>query len=145
MTADPRAQNVPAYAPDGFWDEMFEAPGRVRPHYADLAAIGSHEIVTTADARLPHAMPRGVEVVTLPPARKRREALLDGLMASADAVWLVAPETDRCLERLAAKVERWRTPLLGASANATNASPIGDCGRMLPPAAITTNCRPSAA
>jgi uncharacterized circularly permuted ATP-grasp superfamily protein len=28
---------VPAYAPDGFWDEMFEAPGRVRPHYADLA------------------------------------------------------------------------------------------------------------
>jgi uncharacterized circularly permuted ATP-grasp superfamily protein len=37
VTADPRAQNVPAYAPDGFWDEMFEAPGRVRPHYADLA------------------------------------------------------------------------------------------------------------
>ena len=38
MTADPRAQQkVPAYVPDGFWDEMFEAPGTVRPHYVDLA------------------------------------------------------------------------------------------------------------
>jgi predicted ATP-grasp superfamily ATP-dependent carboligase len=85
---------------------------------ADLAAIGGHQIVTTADARFPHTIPRGVEVVTLPSARQAREALLDGLMASADAVWLVAPETDRCLERLAAKAERQRTPLLGASAEA---------------------------
>jgi uncharacterized circularly permuted ATP-grasp superfamily protein len=37
VTIDPRVQKVPAYAPDGFFDEMFEAPGRVRPHYADLA------------------------------------------------------------------------------------------------------------
>ena len=37
MKADPRDGKVPAYVPDGFWDEMFEAPGRVRPHYADLA------------------------------------------------------------------------------------------------------------
>ena len=37
MKTDPRTPTAPAYAPDGFWDEMFEAPGRVRPHYADLA------------------------------------------------------------------------------------------------------------
>ncbi len=38
MSAAPRvAPTVPAYRPDGFWDEMFEAPGRVRPHYVDLA------------------------------------------------------------------------------------------------------------
>ena len=37
MTIDPGTQTAPAYAPDGFFDEMFEAPGRVRPHYADLA------------------------------------------------------------------------------------------------------------
>ena len=38
MTIDSRATSkVPAYAPGGFWDEMFEAPGRVRPHYAGLA------------------------------------------------------------------------------------------------------------
>jgi len=95
-----------------------EASAMLTALVADLSAIGSHEIVTTADARFPHATPPGVEVVTLPPARTRREALLGRLMASADAVWLVAPETDRCLERLAAKVERQRTPLLGASADA---------------------------
>jgi predicted ATP-grasp superfamily ATP-dependent carboligase len=93
-----------------------EASAMLTALVADLAAIGCHEIVTTADARFPHTMPRGVEVVTLPAARKAREALVDGLMASADAVWLVAPETDRCLERLAAKAERHRTPLLGPSA-----------------------------
>ncbi|HEX9495477.1 MAG TPA: circularly permuted type 2 ATP-grasp protein [Candidatus Limnocylindria bacterium] len=37
MTADARVPKVPAYVPDGFWDEMFEAPGMVRPHYVDLA------------------------------------------------------------------------------------------------------------
>jgi uncharacterized circularly permuted ATP-grasp superfamily protein len=38
MSAPPRvAATVPTYSPDGFWDEMFEAPGRVRPHYVDLA------------------------------------------------------------------------------------------------------------
>ena len=37
MTADPRVNAVPAYSPDGFWDEMFEGPGQVRPHYALLA------------------------------------------------------------------------------------------------------------
>jgi uncharacterized circularly permuted ATP-grasp superfamily protein len=29
--------DVFAYDPDGFWDEMFAAPGRVRPYYAPLA------------------------------------------------------------------------------------------------------------
>jgi hypothetical protein len=33
---------------------------------ADLAAIGCHEIVTTADARVRHDLPRGVDVVALP-------------------------------------------------------------------------------
>jgi predicted ATP-grasp superfamily ATP-dependent carboligase len=93
-----------------------EASAMLTALVADLAAIGCHEIVTTADARFPHTMPHGVEVVTLPTARKAREAVVDGLMASADAVWLVAPETDRCLERLAAKAERQRTPILGPSA-----------------------------
>ncbi|MDP9320027.1 MAG: circularly permuted type 2 ATP-grasp protein [Chloroflexota bacterium] len=37
MTADPRVNAVPAYSPDGFWDEMFEGPGQVRPHYVLLA------------------------------------------------------------------------------------------------------------
>ncbi|HEY8806301.1 MAG TPA: circularly permuted type 2 ATP-grasp protein [Candidatus Limnocylindria bacterium] len=37
MTTDARASGVPRYTPDGFWDEMFEAPGQVRPHYVDLA------------------------------------------------------------------------------------------------------------
>jgi predicted ATP-grasp superfamily ATP-dependent carboligase len=84
----------------------------------DLAAIGCHEIVTTADPRVRHDLPRGVEIVALPAEDRVRAVMLDRLILSADAVWLVAPETDRCLERLAARVERLRKPLLGSSAAA---------------------------
>ncbi len=82
---------------------------------ADLAAICRHRIVTTVDPRFPLRAPPGVEVVALPP---RGGALLDGLMASADAVWLVAPETDGCLERLATRVEKKGKTLLGPGAAA---------------------------
>lgn len=85
---------------------------------ADLHAIGRHEIVTTADARVARDLPRGVEVVALPAGDRARETALDRLIGGADAVWLIAPETDRCLERLAARVERQRKPLLGSSADA---------------------------
>ena len=95
-----------------------EAAAMVEALVADLAAIGGHDLVTTADARFPPTVPRGVDVVTLSVARKAREATLDRLMASADAVWLIAPETDRCLERLAAKAEQLRVPVLGASVSA---------------------------
>jgi predicted ATP-grasp superfamily ATP-dependent carboligase len=82
---------------------------------ADLAAIRRHEIVTTADPRFPLAAPPGVQVVTL---TGRGAAFLDGLIASADAVWLVAPETDGCLERLAGRAERKGKMLLGPGAAA---------------------------
>jgi predicted ATP-grasp superfamily ATP-dependent carboligase len=82
---------------------------------SDLAAIGEHRIVTTADPRFPVAAPAGVEVVTL---GRRSGARLDDLMVSADAVWLVAPETDGCLERLAARAERKGTALLGCGSAA---------------------------
>ena len=37
MTATAPDRVVPDYDPGVFWDEMFEAPGVVRPHYATLA------------------------------------------------------------------------------------------------------------
>ncbi len=82
---------------------------------ADLAALGRHEIVATADPRFPILPRAGVEVVR---AANGRPALSDALMASVDAVWLIAPETDRCLERLAARIEQRRTRLLGPGAAA---------------------------
>ena len=82
---------------------------------ADLAATGCHELVTTTDPRFPLAAPPGVEVVTL---ATRSAALLDALIESADAVWLVAPETDRCLERLAVRAERKGKMLVGSGAAA---------------------------
>ena len=81
----------------------------------DLAAVRGHQIVTTTDSRFPLAAPPNVEVVTLSPGRTK---LLDTLIASVEAVWLVAPETDRCLERLAAKVERAGKVLVGPGAAA---------------------------
>ena len=81
----------------------------------DLAALG-HRIVTTADLRFPlRGMPRGVEVVALPPGNG---ALLDGLLASAEAAWLVAPESGGVLEALAARAEAHGVALLGPDAAA---------------------------
>lgn len=80
---------------------------------ADLSAIGRHEIVTTTDIRFNQAAPSGVDVVPLVPGCT---ATLSALMASVDAVWLVAPETNRCLEYLAARVERQGKALLGPGA-----------------------------
>lgn len=37
MSVDRAPAAAPVYDPDGFWDEMFEAAGQVRPHYAALA------------------------------------------------------------------------------------------------------------
>jgi len=85
---------------------------------ADLAAIGAHRIVTTADARVGGGLPRGVDVVALPGGDRARAAALDRLIDAVDAVWLIAPETDRCLEHLAARVERRRKILLGSSSAA---------------------------
>lgn len=81
---------------------------------ADLAVIGCHDIVTTVDPRFPLAPPPGVEVVTLTDG----SSMLGGLIASVDAVWLIAPETDGWLERLARRVERAGKMLLGPGASA---------------------------
>jgi predicted ATP-grasp superfamily ATP-dependent carboligase len=86
---------------------------------ADLARLPGHEIVATSDPRYRLKVPSSVEVVTL----RRSGSLpfpryLDPLLARVDAAWLIAPETDRCLERLAARVERKGIALLGSGAAA---------------------------
>jgi predicted ATP-grasp superfamily ATP-dependent carboligase len=83
---------------------------------ADLTAIPGVQVATTVDERFPQPRRPGVDCVTLPPARTKRDRILDDLIASADAVWLIAPETDRSLEHLAARVERKRRLLLGPAA-----------------------------
>jgi predicted ATP-grasp superfamily ATP-dependent carboligase len=81
---------------------------------ADLSAIGRHHVMATVDPRFPLVPPRGVQVMTLADGA----STLDRLIASADAVWLIAPETGGCLERLARRVERRGTVLLGPGASA---------------------------
>src|SRR5881409_1986150 len=99
---------------------------------ADLVSIGHHQIVTTADARSRHGLPHGVEVVTLPAGDRAREAALDRAIDSVDAVWLIAPETDRCHERLADRVTRRRKTLIGSDADAiARASDKAVLGRRL--------------
>jgi tyramine---L-glutamate ligase len=79
----------------------------------DLAAIGGHEIVTTIDPRFALAAPEGVDTVMLGAGKARDAARLEALITAADAVWIIAPESDRCLERLAAAVERRGKMLIG--------------------------------
>lgn len=85
----------------------------------DLAAIGHHEVVAAMDARFIRPVPPGVQFFVgraLP--GPTLETHIDALVEGSDAVWLIAPETDRCLERLAARVERSGKILLGPGAAA---------------------------
>jgi len=82
----------------------------------DLAAIGRHDLVTTMDARVTCAAPRGVHVVAV--AAGRGDRAIDAVIDGADAVWLIAPETGGCLERLTARIERNGKTVLGPAAAA---------------------------
>ena len=79
----------------------------------DLAALDGHEVVMATDVRFARGVPRCVEVVSID-----RSEHIDACVSACDAVWLIAPETNRCLERLAARVERSGTILLGPCASA---------------------------
>ncbi len=84
---------------------------------ADLAALG-HRVVVTADPRFPAPPPPAVVKLALaPPSGRRLAALASGV----DAVWLIAPETGRILERLAARLGRAGAPLFGSTAGAVRA------------------------
>jgi tyramine---L-glutamate ligase len=83
---------------------------------ADLAALGEHQIVTTNDPRFQPPAASGVEVIVMDnPARTEQ---MDALIASVDAVWLIAPESGGTLERMAAHVERRKKIVLGSPAAA---------------------------
>lgn len=78
---------------------------------ADLASLGEHHVLLTSDARFPLRPPRGVDMERLP---ADAPSGFEALVGTADAVWGIAPETGRCLERLAALAERRGTRWLGA-------------------------------
>lgn len=83
---------------------------------ADLAALG-HQVVVTADPRFPLPRPASREVVLAPRSGLR----LVALAARVDAVWLIAPETGRLLEHVAARLARAGVAVLGSSAAAIRA------------------------
>ena len=87
----------------------------------DLAAIKGHEIVVVTDRRFTRRMPPGVDPVPVVAGGLKASGVsetIDALIDASDAVWLIAPETNRCLERLAARIERQGKALLGPSASA---------------------------
>ncbi len=76
----------------------------------DLSALG-HRVVASVDPRFPlRSAPAG--------ATQRPPLPVSRLLDDVDAVWLIAPETDRCHERLAAVIERRGLRLLGSSSAA---------------------------
>jgi len=91
-----------------------EGAAMLRALVDDLARIREHEIVTTAAPGVHIDVSDGVKIVTLPSLSKD----FDRLVSSVDGVWLVAPEMDRCLERLAKRVERCGKVLLGPGSEA---------------------------
>lgn len=80
---------------------------------SDLASIKRHQIVATTDHRFRRAVPSGVEQVVIDSAKPVPFKLL---LERVDAVWVIAPETNRCLDRLVARVEKSGKQVLGSRA-----------------------------
>jgi len=80
---------------------------------ADLAAISGMEVVATVDPRFP--LPASLALPFFPISSP---SALPGLIAGAEALWLIAPESGERLARLAATAERARVRLLGPGARA---------------------------
>jgi predicted ATP-grasp superfamily ATP-dependent carboligase len=83
---------------------------------ADLRAIAGLELSGLRDARVAAAARDWDERVVERPAAW--QAGFDALVRASDAVWLIAPETDRVLERLSARVLDARKTLLGSAPRA---------------------------
>ena len=83
---------------------------------ADLRAIAGAELVGLCDARVAGQLGDWEQLVVRERAAWR--AGFDALVSGSDAVWLIAPETDRVLERLSARVLAAGKPLLGSDPHA---------------------------
>jgi tyramine---L-glutamate ligase len=80
----------------------------------DVVALGRHQLVVTEDARFPGVHSGGIEVEAIGPGNRS----LDSLMASADAVWIIAPESNGCLALVTARAERTGRMVIGTPARA---------------------------
>ncbi len=82
----------------------------------DFQALRRYRIRSTIDARLRSSVSAGLPVTIVD--RKRYSEVFDAYLEWAEAVLLIAPETDGVLARLSARVERAGKRLLGSTSNA---------------------------
>jgi predicted ATP-grasp superfamily ATP-dependent carboligase len=86
----------------------------------DFRASGRHEIRSTLDARLRHLVPTNFPMTLIDGHRYEETFALS--LDWAEAVLLIAPETDGILERLSSEVEHAGKRLLGSRSEAVAAA-----------------------
>ncbi|MFQ5520694.1 MAG: ATP-grasp domain-containing protein [Candidatus Methylomirabilia bacterium] len=86
----------------------------------DFQGLGRHEIRSTLDVRLRASVPSGLPVTII--GRDRYPEIFAASVAWAEAVLLIAPETDGVLARLSAQVENVAKRLLGSTSTAVAAA-----------------------
>lgn len=82
----------------------------------DFQASKEHEIRATIDSRLSHWLPSNLPLAVI--ARRRYAEIFAASLDWAEAVLLIAPETDGVLERLSTQVEGAGKHLLGSNTKA---------------------------
>ena len=82
----------------------------------DFQASKDHEIRSTVDSRLHTSVPSNLPVTII--NRHRYDEIFAASLAWAEAVFLIAPETDGVLERLSAQVDGAGKHLLGSNCEA---------------------------
>ena len=93
-----------------------QACAMLRALAADLRVLGHAEVIGLIDGRLTDALGDWEQRVIHD--RATYEAQFDALVRESDATWLIAPETDRVLERLSARVLAGGKPLLSSRPHA---------------------------
>jgi predicted ATP-grasp superfamily ATP-dependent carboligase len=81
----------------------------------DLSQIENLHVTVTSDFRV--SVPLNIECVSIEPSQDVW-SIWQGCMQEADVVWLIAPETDGVLEKLALMAESVGKPILGCSSSA---------------------------
>lgn len=81
----------------------------------DLSQIENIKVIVTSDARV--SVPLNVECVSIELSQDIW-AIWQDCMQEADVIWLLAPETDGVLEKLALMAESVGKPILGCSSSA---------------------------
>jgi predicted ATP-grasp superfamily ATP-dependent carboligase len=125
---------------------LSEGYGMLRTLTTDFKAAG-HSVSTVLDSRLAALNPPlGADCIVTVSSRREAEAAIQKISHSADAAYMIAPESNQVLQTLVEKVERIGVPSLSCQSSAigrvSNKATFNECAKRIglpTPSTVTIN------